>query len=92
MGSKLEKILSQRYIPNVPEYMAENIINVARFSKKEDKALVRFVLDWMLPNPAYALSVALVLGVFIGWQIPAEYDYDYYMTATAIIYDEGNIL
>jgi|MDSW01.3.fsa_nt_gb hypothetical protein len=62
----MDKILSQRYIPQARDGLAEQII-VAAITGQGRLSLGNEILLWlMIPKPRYMMVLLLVIGVVLG--------------------------
>jgi hypothetical protein len=69
----LEDILKERYVPEMPSNLAYRIIEAAK-PRGEEKGLTwagvsrAFGELFIIPQPAYAMAVMLIVGVYTGVQ------------------------
>lgn len=73
----LEDILRERYVPEPPTNLAYRIIEAAK-PRGEEKGLTwagigrAFGELFVIPQPAFAMAVVLIIGVYSGVQFASE--------------------
>ena len=97
----LEALLQSRNTPIAPENLSQRIINAAQHIPQQ-KALLTNIKQWLnsfediliIPRPAMALPVCLILGIGIGifidstFWLPDVKDTDFMIINDIILYDE----
>ena len=66
---KLERLLHTRHVPPANPFLAERIIANAKYRRRNVSIatwLSALFADFMIPRPAYALAIMLLLGISIG--------------------------
>ena len=110
----LDEMLHQMHIPEPTSGAVERILAEARSDITSSDAVgvqisagKRFygwisdvLSEMVLPKPAYALAVCLMVGLFVGWGMPSSVADDGYYeaevqtayTETSFLYDEDEVL
>lgn len=97
----LDHLLSMRRAVDVPPGLAQRIVNMAQPRKPKQDSWADIWADFqsmfMLPRPAYALALAAIFGLLIGFDTttsqadPVYSNFTSFLQADADI-DEGNWL
>ena len=71
MTNNIDDILLMRRAVDVPPGLAQRIINMSQPHKQTADSWAAIWADiqamFVIPRPAYALALAVFLGLFIGW-------------------------
>ncbi len=91
----LEALLSKRHIEPASPGFAERIIASARPLRRGEAVSIgawlrEALAEFMLPKPAFALAATLMLGMVIGFSVPASHSE--HEDAMNYLKDDGAIL
>ncbi|MEM6780522.1 MAG: hypothetical protein AAF569_01515 [Pseudomonadota bacterium] len=95
MNDDLNQLLNKKYAPDAPSNLAYRIIDAAKNRKNKKPRNVWEELSWMfiVPRPALALGVSVLIGLMIGFQGGSVLDTSLYSDWTSfLIVDEGGWL
>ena len=102
MDKQLDHLLSLRRAADVPPGMAQRIINMAQPRKPKTDSWADIWSDiqsmFVIPRPAYALAVAALFGLLIGFDTsaasadPVYSNFTSFLQADAADIDEGSWL
>ena len=102
MNDDIDHILMTRRAVDVPEGLAQRIINMAtpRTQKSDSWADIWSDMQAMfvIPRPAYALAMAVLIGLFVGLEDSAlndntpSTDFTSFLSVASADFDEGNWL
>ena len=102
MNNDIDHILMTRRAVDVPEGLAQRIINMATPHKRKEERWIDIWSDiqamFVIPRPAYALAMAVVIGLFVGLgdgalnDTVSDADLTSFLSAASADFDEGNWL
>lgn len=102
MNDNIDHILITRRAVDVPAGLAQRIINMATPHKRQSDSWGDIWNDiqamFVIPRPAYALAMAIVIGLFVGLGDSAfndnvsSADFTSFLSVASADFDEGNWL